>query len=44
MALVKSGKVPPIPVKSRPLGEINQVLAELRAGEVLGRIVVKPGS
>jgi len=43
MALVKSGKVPPIPVKTRPLSEINQVLADLRAGKVLGRIVVKPG-
>ena len=42
MALVKSGKVPPIPVKTRPLGEINQVLDDLRAGKVLGRIVVQP--
>jgi D-arabinose 1-dehydrogenase-like Zn-dependent alcohol dehydrogenase len=43
MALVKTGKVPPIPIASRPLAEINQVLGELRAGKVLGRIVVKPG-
>ena len=42
MALVGSGKVPPIPVKARPLSEINQVLADLRAGKVLGRVVVKP--
>ena len=42
MALVKSGKVPPIPVKTRPLSEINQVLDDLRAGKVLGRVVVKP--
>jgi D-arabinose 1-dehydrogenase-like Zn-dependent alcohol dehydrogenase len=42
MSLVRAGKVPPIPVASRPLAEINNVLAELRAGEVLGRIVVKP--
>ncbi len=42
MALVKTGKVPPLPVKARPLAEINQVLDELRAGKVLGRIVVKP--
>ena len=27
---------------ARPLGEINRVLDELRAGKVLGRIVVKP--
>jgi len=42
MALVTSGKVPPIPIASRPLREINEVLGELRAGKVLGRIVVKP--
>jgi propanol-preferring alcohol dehydrogenase len=42
MALVKAGKVPPLPVTARPLAEINQVLDELRAGKVLGRIVVKP--
>lgn len=42
MALVKTGKVAPLPVKTRPLGEINQVLDDLRAGKVLGRIVVKP--
>ncbi len=42
MALVKRGKVPPIPVASRPLSQINQVLDELRTGKVLGRIVLKP--
>ena len=42
MTLVKAGKVPPIPVASRPLNQINQVLNELRGGKVLGRIVVKP--
>ncbi len=43
MALVKAGKVPPIPIATRPLSQINEVLGELRAGKVLGRIVVKPG-
>ena len=42
MALVRTGKVAPLPVKTRRLGEINQVLDDLRAGKVLGRIVVKP--
>ncbi|HUN51080.1 MAG TPA: alcohol dehydrogenase [Candidatus Sulfotelmatobacter sp.] len=42
MALVKAGKVPPIPITVRPLAEINQILAELRAGKVLGRVVVQP--
>jgi D-arabinose 1-dehydrogenase-like Zn-dependent alcohol dehydrogenase len=42
IAVVKTGMVPPLPVAARPLGEINWVLDELRAGKVLGRIVVKP--
>lgn len=44
MALVKAGKVPPIPIKTRPLAEINHVLDDLRAGKVLGRVVVRPSS
>ncbi|HEX2653069.1 MAG TPA: alcohol dehydrogenase [Xanthobacteraceae bacterium] len=42
IALVKTGKVKPIPVATRPLGEINQILGDLRDGKVLGRIVVRP--
>lgn len=42
MALVKTGKVPPIPVASRPLDEANQVLDDLRAGKIVGRVVLKP--
>ena len=44
MALAKAGKVPAIPIKTRPLAEINAVLEELRAGKVLGRIVVTPST
>lgn len=42
MALVLSGKVKPLPVKPRPLSEVNQVLAEMEAGRITGRVVVKP--
>lgn len=42
MALVKAGKVPPIPVQTRPLEEVNAALDDLTAGEILGRVVVKP--
>jgi D-arabinose 1-dehydrogenase-like Zn-dependent alcohol dehydrogenase len=42
MALVKSGKVPPIPVSARRLDEVNDVLDEMRAGNIFGRVVVKP--
>ena len=42
MALARAGKVPPIPVAARPLAEANAVLQELRDGQVLGRVVLKP--
>jgi D-arabinose 1-dehydrogenase-like Zn-dependent alcohol dehydrogenase len=42
LELVKTGRVPPLPVATRPLSAINQILDELRAGNVIGRIVVKP--
>ncbi len=42
MALVKDGKVPPIPVEARPLEAVNSALDDLTAGHVLGRVVVKP--
>lgn len=42
MALVKEGKVPPIPVEARPLEDVNSALDDLTAGNVLGRVVVKP--
>jgi len=42
MALVKAGKVPPIPVEARPLEAVNSALDDLTAGDVLGRVVVKP--
>ena len=42
MALLKTGKVKPLPVKTRPLAEVNQVLDDLRAGRIHGRVVVTP--
>jgi D-arabinose 1-dehydrogenase-like Zn-dependent alcohol dehydrogenase len=42
MALVKAGKVPPIPVATRPLAQANQVLDDLRAGKINGRVVLTP--
>ena len=42
MALVKAGKVPPIPVARRPLAQATQALRDLREGKVLGRVVLKP--
>lgn len=40
--LAKAGKVGAIPVTVRPLTEANQALADMRAGRVLGRVVLTP--
>lgn len=40
--LARAGKVGAIPVTVRPLKEANQALADLRAGRVLGRVVLTP--
>ena len=42
MALVKEGKVPPIPIETRPLSAATSALDDLRAGKVLGRVVLRP--
>ena len=41
MALVRAGRIRPIPVDERPLSEANAALADLRAGSVTGRVVLK---
>src|SRR6185436_3675688 len=42
IALVKAGKVAPIPVELRPLEQTSHALDDLRAGRVLGRVVITP--
>jgi D-arabinose 1-dehydrogenase-like Zn-dependent alcohol dehydrogenase len=42
MALVASGRVPPIPVTEHRLDQANEVLTALKAGRVLGRAVLTP--
>lgn len=42
LALVASGKVPPVPVHQHPLDHANEVLQELRAGRIVGRAVLTP--
>lgn len=44
MALVREGRVRPIPVSERPLAEANMALADLRAGAVTGRVILRPKS
>ncbi len=42
MDLVRTGKVPPLPVHPRPLDQAEQALQDLEAGKVVGRIVLNP--
>jgi len=42
MELVRAGKVDPIPVTEVPLSAANQVLEDLKAGKVIGRMVLVP--
>ncbi len=40
LALVKAGKIAPIPVTLRPLSDASKSLDDLRAGKVVGRVVL----
>jgi D-arabinose 1-dehydrogenase-like Zn-dependent alcohol dehydrogenase len=42
MALVKAGRIAPIPVELRPLSDTSRSLDDLRAGRIVGRVVVTP--
>ncbi len=42
MALVRAGKIQPMPYAIRPLETANDVLEELRGGKVVGRVVLQP--
>lgn len=41
VALARAGKLQPIPIQKRPLMEVNRTLDELKAGAVVGRIVLE---
>jgi D-arabinose 1-dehydrogenase-like Zn-dependent alcohol dehydrogenase len=40
--LVKAGKIAPIPVETRPLEATSRALDDLRAGKIVGRVVITP--
>jgi D-arabinose 1-dehydrogenase-like Zn-dependent alcohol dehydrogenase len=42
MELVKSGKISPIPVETRPMDQANRTLDQLREGSIVGRVVLQP--
>ena len=42
MALARQGRLPALPITTRPLAEVNEALAALRSGAVRGRTVLQP--
>jgi alcohol dehydrogenase/propanol-preferring alcohol dehydrogenase len=42
MAIARAGTLPELPIATRPLGEINAALDDLRRGRVRGRVVMLP--
>jgi len=42
MELVRRTGLPDVPVTTRPLDDVNAVMDELRAGKVIGRVVLTP--
>ena len=40
--LVRRTGIPPVPVATRPLDHVNAVMDELRAGKIIGRVVLTP--
>ena len=42
VGLARAGGLPPLPVHERPLDTVNGTLADLRAGRIVGRAVLRP--
>jgi propanol-preferring alcohol dehydrogenase len=42
MELVRRTGLPPVPVATRPLSDVNAVMGELRGGKIVGRVVLTP--
>ena len=40
--LVQRTGLPPVPVATRPLDDVNAVMSDLRAGKIVGRVVLTP--
>jgi hypothetical protein len=42
VSLGREGRIPPIPRDMRPLDAAPQTMADLRAGHIRGRVILKP--
>ena len=41
---VKRTGMPPVPIRTRPLEDVNATLNELREGKIIGRVVLTPAA
>jgi alcohol dehydrogenase len=41
MALARSGKIKPTPMREEPMGDAQKWMEQLRAGKVVGRVLFK---
>jgi D-arabinose 1-dehydrogenase-like Zn-dependent alcohol dehydrogenase len=42
MDLIKRTGLPDVPVATRPLSQVNAAMDDLRAGKIVGRVVLQP--
>ena len=42
MVIARSGALPGLPLTTHPLAEASQVLADLKAGRIRGRAILRP--
>ncbi len=42
LELVKPHGAPAVPIATRPLDDVNEALNDLRAGKIIGRVVLTP--
>ena len=42
LELVNRTGMPPVPIRTRPLADVNEALNDLRAGKIVGRVVLTP--
>jgi propanol-preferring alcohol dehydrogenase len=44
LELVQRTGMPPVPIRTRPLEDVNETLNDLRAGKIVGRVVLTPAA
>ena len=42
LELVSRTGAPPVPIRNRPLEEVNETLNDMRQGKIIGRVVLTP--